>query len=117
MSKFLKTISKNARKNNYVDPTYNRFPLGNHAQGKEAWALLAGCALVTPLMPVAPFYVGTLYYSAWNYYSKHKKSHQDIPQADDSSNPKRRKPFPPTLSHLLAFRVDRRTPKVRAALF
>lgn len=68
---------KNARKHDYVDPSYSRFPLGNHAQGKEAWALIAGCALVTPLMPVTPFYVGTLYYAAWNYYSKHKKSHQD----------------------------------------
>lgn len=69
---------RNSRRHNFLDPAYDRFPLGNHAQGKEAWALIGGCVLVTPLAPVAPFFVGTLYYSAWNYYSKHKKSHQDV---------------------------------------
>lgn len=65
------------RKNDHIDTNYERFPLGWHAQGKEAWGLIAGCAAVTPLAPVAPFFVGTLYYSAWNYYSKHRRSHED----------------------------------------
>ena len=64
------------RKNDYYDPNYQRFPLGAHAQGKEAWALIAGAASVAPLFPVAPFFVGTLWYSAANYYRVHKKSHQ-----------------------------------------
>ena len=68
---------RNVKKNDFVDRDYDRFPLGIHAQGKEAWTLIAGCAAVTPLAPVAPFFVGTLYYCAWNYYSKHKRAHQD----------------------------------------
>lgn len=65
------------RDNDYLDPNYERFPLGPHAQGKEAWALIAGAAVVAPLAPVAPFFVGTLWYSAANYYRIHKRSHQD----------------------------------------
>ncbi len=65
------------RQNNYRDPNYQRFPLGAHAQGKEAWALIASSAAVAPLFPVAPFFVGTLWYSAANYYRVHRKSHED----------------------------------------
>ena len=68
---------KLVRNNAYYDPNYRRFPLGAHAQGKEAWALIAGGAVVAPLFPVAPFFVGTLWYSAANYYRVHKKSHLD----------------------------------------
>lgn len=64
------------RKHDFYDPNYERFPLGAHAQGKEAWALIFGAAAVTPLLPVAPFFVGTLWYSAGNYYRRHKKAHQ-----------------------------------------
>lgn len=65
------------RENDYRDPNYARFPLGLHAQGKEAWALIGASAAVAPLFPVAPFFVGTLWYSAANYYRQHKRSHQD----------------------------------------
>lgn len=65
------------RQNGYHDPNYQRFPLGLHAQGKEAWALILGAAVVAPLFPVAPFFVGTLWYSSANYYRVHKHSHQD----------------------------------------
>lgn len=65
------------RKNDYRDPNYERFPLGAHAQGKEAWSLIGGAVLVAPMFPAAPFFVGTLWYSAANYYWLHKKSHQD----------------------------------------
>ena len=65
------------RDNDYHDPNYARFPLGAHAQGKEAWALIGASAAVSPLLPVAPFFVGTLWYSAANYYRVHKRSHQD----------------------------------------
>jgi hypothetical protein len=68
---------KVVRKNDYLDPNYEKFPLGLHAQGKEAWSLLAVSAAVAPLFPVAPFYVGTLWYCAANYYRVHKRSHQD----------------------------------------
>lgn len=63
------------RKNNYFDPNYKRFPMGPHAQGKEAWALIGGAAVATPMLPVAPFFVGTLWYCAANYYRVHKRSH------------------------------------------
>lgn len=68
---------KVVRKNDYHDPNYLKFPLGAHAQGKEAWALIAGGIAVAPLFPVAPFFVGTLWYSSINYYRVHKKSHMD----------------------------------------
>lgn len=68
---------KVVRKNEYHDPNYFKFPLGRHAQGKEAWGLIAAGVAVAPLFPVAPFYVGTLWYCAANYYRVHKKSHMD----------------------------------------
>lgn len=64
-------------KHAFHDPNYDRFPLGAHAQGKEAWALIGASAMVAPLFPVAPFWVGTLWYCAANYYRKHKRAHQD----------------------------------------
>lgn len=65
------------RQHGFHDPNYQRFPLGLHAQGKEAWSLIAAAAAVAPLFPVAPFYVATLWYCAANYYALHKKAHQD----------------------------------------
>lgn len=65
------------RKNNYRDDAYERFPIGRHAQGKEVLALVGASAAVTPLAPVAPFFVGTLWFRAYRYYSVHKKSHLD----------------------------------------
>lgn len=66
---------REVRKHDYHDPNYHKFPLGLHAQGKEAWALIAASTAIAPLFPVAPFFVGTLWYSAANYYHLHKKSH------------------------------------------
>ena len=43
----------------------------------SAWALIASAVAVTPLFPVAPFFVGTLWYSSLNYYRVHKKSHMN----------------------------------------
>lgn len=68
---------KEVRQHGYYDPNYERFPLGLHAQGKEAWALIASSVALVPLFPVAPFFVGTLWYCAGNYYRVHKKSHMD----------------------------------------
>lgn len=33
--------------------------------------------MVLPLFPVAPFFTATLWYSAWNYYHCHRKSHDE----------------------------------------
>lgn len=68
---------REVRQNAYHDPNYHRFALGLHAQGKEAWGLIAGSLAVAPLFPVAPFFTATLWYSAANYYRIHKRSHLD----------------------------------------
>lgn len=65
------------RLNEHRDPDYERSVFGWHAQGKEAAALIAGCAAHLPLLPVAPFFTATVVYSAINYYRKHKRSHLD----------------------------------------
>ncbi|WP_228152617.1 sterol desaturase family protein [Marinobacter profundi] len=68
---------RSVRKNGFLDEDYRQPPLTWNAQTKEVAALVAGAAAVTPLLPVAPFFVGTLYYCAWNYYRVHRKSHLD----------------------------------------
>lgn len=66
-----------SRKNDHLDPAYHR-PLHEwNPQSKEVLLLLGGAALVAPLLPIAPFFTGTVWYSAWNYYRVHKKAHLD----------------------------------------
>lgn len=65
------------RQHAFHDPNYRRIPLGWHAQGKEAWSLIAAAVAVAPLLPIAPFYVATLWYCAGNYYHLHKKAHDN----------------------------------------
>lgn len=61
----------------FRDPDYEKSVFHANAQGKEA-ALLAGAALAhLPLLPVAPFFTGTVLYSIANYYRLHKKAHLD----------------------------------------
>lgn len=69
---------KAARRHDHVDPAYQE-PLFSrwNGQSKEAVALVAGTLAVLPLLPVAPFFVGTVAYSAMNYYRKHKRAHLD----------------------------------------
>lgn len=66
-----------ARLNEFYDEDYERPVVGNHAQGKEAMALVGAALLHAPLFPVAPFFTATTVYSMWNYYRKHKKAHLD----------------------------------------
>lgn len=68
---------KVCRKQGHRDPAYERSVIGTHGQGKEAAALVGAVAAVLPFAPVAPFFVGTLCYSALNYYRKHKRAHLD----------------------------------------
>jgi hypothetical protein len=67
-----------ARKHGGVDDAYrkNLFRVWN-AQTKEALAILAGGLSVAPLLPVAPFFVGAVWYGAANYYIKHRRAHLD----------------------------------------
>lgn len=66
-----------ARRNQHVDEHYQRSVFGWHAQGKEAGALFVGGALLTPLLPVAPFFTVTMWACGVRYYRLHKRAHQD----------------------------------------
>lgn len=65
------------RRNGHYDAAYEQSVLGWHPQGKEAFVLAAATAAHLPLLPIAPFFTGTVVYSALNYYFVHKKSHLD----------------------------------------
>ena len=65
------------RRSDHVDPAYERSVFGWHAQGKEAAALLVGSALLAPLFPVAPWFVGTMWASGLYYHHVHRRSHLD----------------------------------------
>ncbi len=67
----------NTRRNNHIDEHYERPLIGWHAQSKEALLIVAATASSIPLLPVAPFFVGTMWYAGINYYRKHKRSHLD----------------------------------------
>ncbi|MBO6940261.1 MAG: sterol desaturase family protein [Deltaproteobacteria bacterium] len=67
----------NSRKNGFVDETYERSLFGWHAQSKETAVIAAAAVSSIPLFPVAPFFIGTMWYSAYNYYRKHKRAHLD----------------------------------------
>jgi sterol desaturase/sphingolipid hydroxylase (fatty acid hydroxylase superfamily) len=69
---------RNVRRNGHVDPDYTGklFRTWN-GQSKEALALVASTLAIAPLLPVAPLFVGTMAYSAVNYYRKHKRAHLD----------------------------------------
>ncbi len=68
---------RNVRRHGHFDPSYDRSVWGWHGQGKEALGLTAVGLAAVPLLPVAPFFAGTVIYSAANYYRKHKRAHQD----------------------------------------
>ena len=68
---------REVRQHDFYDRNYERFPLGAHAQGKEAWSLIAASVAIAPAFPVAPFLVGTLWYCAGNYYYLHRKAHEN----------------------------------------
>ena len=67
----------NSRRNEMHDETYERFPIGLHAQGKELLALAAAGMATLPLAPIAPFYTATILYCIGEYYVKHRRSHED----------------------------------------
>ncbi len=64
-----------SRKNDHLDPAYHRPLYEWNPQSKEVALLLGGAALVAPLFPIAPFFTGAVWYSAWNYYRVHKRAH------------------------------------------
>ncbi len=68
---------KTVRKNEHVDDAYRGGLLQWNGQTKEALALAVGAVAIAPLFPIAPFFVGTMWYSTLNYYRKHKRAHLD----------------------------------------
>lgn len=65
------------RKHEFFDPDYRRSVFGKHAQGKEALAIFALMVLHAPLLPVAPWFTATVWYSGANYFYKHRRAHLD----------------------------------------
>ena len=74
---------RNVRKHRHYDEHYATHPFKLNGQGKEVAALALGAAVLVPLIPVAPFFVGTMWYSAANYYVKHRRSHLDVEWAKE----------------------------------
>ena len=66
-----------ARLHGMRDEAYERSVLGWHGQGKEALLLTVATAAHLPLLPIAPFFTGTVTYSAIRYYVLHRRSHLD----------------------------------------
>jgi len=65
------------RRNGHHHEAYERPLWGWNGQTKEALGLAALAAAHVPLLPVAPFFAGTVLYSMVNYYRVHKRSHLD----------------------------------------
>ncbi|MCP4499192.1 MAG: sterol desaturase family protein [Deltaproteobacteria bacterium] len=69
---------KNSRQHGMLDDQYDQSLFsGWNPQTKEVVAMATGALVHLPLVPVAPFFVGTVLYSGINYYRVHKKSHVD----------------------------------------
>jgi len=69
---------RNARKNGHHDPDYKaRLWKAWNGQSKEAAVLIGTAVAMAPVAPFAPFFYGTIVYSAVNYYRKHKRAHLD----------------------------------------
>ncbi len=69
---------KASRQADMLDDDYHR-PLFSawDAQTKEVVTLTAAAVAHAPLLPVAPFFTLTVWWSAYNYYRVHKRSHLD----------------------------------------
>lgn len=68
---------RESRKHEMADPGYAKSPFTWNAQGKEALALAAGAVAALPMLPIAPFFAGTVLYSLGRYYVQHKRAHLD----------------------------------------
>ena len=61
-----------------LDPAYEKSWWKESARAKEVLALLGGAAILSPLLPVAPWFVTAVYMHAGTYYLIHKHSHLDV---------------------------------------
>jgi sterol desaturase/sphingolipid hydroxylase (fatty acid hydroxylase superfamily) len=68
---------KAVRTHGHEDDAYRGSLLKWNGQTKEALALVTTAVVIAPLLPIAPFFVGTVWYCGIDYYRKHKRSHLD----------------------------------------
>lgn len=68
---------KAVRRNNHVDEAYAKPLRSWNAQTKEAVTLAGALAAHAVLLPIAPGFVGAVWYSGARYYYVHRKSHLD----------------------------------------
>lgn len=68
---------KRARLNGFHDEGYRNSMWQDQEMFNEKVALIGISTAATVLLPVAPFFVAGVYYSAWNYWSVHSRAHLD----------------------------------------
>lgn len=69
---------RESRRDGFVDAHYQRPLLSSwSSQSKEAAALALAALVHAPLLPVAPGFTAGVWFSMWNYYRVHKRSHLD----------------------------------------
>lgn len=68
---------RNVRKNGGFDPLYEEPFWKAPSKSKEALGVLGMAAVVTPLLPVAPYFVAAAWLNSGAYYYLHKKAHLD----------------------------------------
>ncbi|MBS2022791.1 MAG: hypothetical protein JST92_10295 [Deltaproteobacteria bacterium] len=72
-----------ARKHDMHDDQYEKTLFSWDPQTKELVSLLGLAAIHLPLLPIAPFFTGTVLWSMQRYYRMHKHSHLDGQWAKD----------------------------------
>jgi sterol desaturase/sphingolipid hydroxylase (fatty acid hydroxylase superfamily) len=68
---------RTVRRNGYLDENYRESVFKPGGKAKEAAGLLTAAAAVSPLLPVAPFFVATVWASTMGYYVIHRNSHMN----------------------------------------
>jgi sterol desaturase/sphingolipid hydroxylase (fatty acid hydroxylase superfamily) len=68
---------RTSRKQDFYDPDYEKLTATDNPQTRELLGLIGLAALHAPLLPVAPFFTATVWFSAAHYYHVHRKSHLD----------------------------------------
>ena len=66
-----------SRRHGHYDSDYEDLRPTINPRTKEIGALVGSALLYTPLLPVAPFFTLTVWYSHLKYYQVHKRSHLD----------------------------------------
>ncbi len=65
------------RRHAHYDAAYERLVWGDNPQNRELLGLALIAAVHAPLFPFAPFFTGTVWYSALYYWRVHRRSHLD----------------------------------------